>query len=1276
MDNWTVGQKEKIDKNSNFYLEFERLKGSEISKRFNAENFKFKVSLKPKHNKILLLNDDNVNYVMKGLLNIFEKIRKSFRKRNGKAYIQINLTFDGLKKVYLKSGIINLFDKHSKNIVYWIINQLNQVEQSSEDLVFSNNFVCDFMVIQTNHPCGKMNFIQKSSYKSSFSKQSYMHCLTLKLGLFFNTIIKQGYVDMKMFFSDIFEESNCLLVSIYFGIIFQNNNFDFSQTIGYIYRNFKNTISFESEFKKHYNVCNMDYLKTKQLSFTLNYLSNKIKRDILLFSISKHDLPIMYYSTGNYKNKWPIKILIESNHTMFIFDNNNLEKKRSCFCDFCRKSFSSTTILMHKCKGDKCINCFLYKDDMNQIVKGHFCNSKYVEDIHFECKYCNKIIKNKKCKERHEQLNQSQCTYTMYCNICKKNYSKTKNHECGKKFCKKCLSYHKSQLFCSTHMIKKKNIKQTTFFCDFKYDGSVPYLFTICQFENSEYINIFQFINNCNFYTKKVISRNGLQNVSTETLEWGSKFEIENIIQELDIINLKPIMLFDKIDFEYLMNNMDLERFELCTQNNHVHKMLSKFYTLCKMDQYLQFDIVYVLNLLKLDICPLYLIEPQALNNFNLEDNLATISINDFTKEYKHSDMNMFHFIERYNENVVDLKKMAKKTFLKRSSTSKIIILLEAFMKMDVLLKSIADKMDNEIGERINNFEGIFQFGSFSSAVFSIFLSSIYNQQLPTLGSITPGNLFNTSKYEISLCEVLNDFHNKKYKNHNVKSYVNGDGQQYTKGRLSVDWYCFECKTCIFVEGNFKYYCQKHENTVKHVFKNKDRKTLYEKGKIKREDFMNQTKDIIEKTFVIAQCCIMKDDYNDDFKTSNLYYKDFGKNVLQLISNFKREEYQRMNFQNALSPAFTVNCEDRFISDGQSYANKYDINSAYLSVLTDEDFKLPTSNIQETIFVNKDANSFFHTLNIYDKNFALLKGFVTSNNMYKLPFMPIITKSKIISYSNCSKCLNELTNENCCHSQEEKGHFVEGYLHDFLYMKSIGYSIKVVQIIYFKSEHNKKLGFLANAILQERKNECKFIQKIAKITALIGLGRFALNISKIPPSHANIMTSNQEISLQMELKGIDNISFFNKYAIAFSNPKISNFENLKRSTRLNCSSLIFGMVSSFIRKEMYEFYTWTENSNIKNIKVLRIDTDSIIIKCQHKEDFKLIEKYISESTFSYKLELAEINILLNFSRKSHFYCNMLTNTLKVCGLRISLYERYNKIDQIVNAYVDKMNKSQ
>jgi hypothetical protein len=361
MDNWIVGKKEIIDKNTNFYLEFERLQESQISKRFNAKKFKFKVSLHPKNKKKLILSDDNVDYVLEGLLKIFEKIKNSFKKRNGKAYIQVNLTFDGLKKVYLKSGIINLFDIHSKNIVYWLINQLDQVEQSSEDLVFSNNFLCDFMVIQTKHPSGKMDFIHRSSCRSSFSRQSYLHSSNLKLGLFFTNLIRQGYVDMKLFFSEIFEESNCLLVSMYFGIIFQKNDFNFNQTIVFIYKNFENTISFESDLKKHYKIFNMDYLKTKQLSFTLNYLSNKIKKDILLFSICKNYLPSMHYSTENYKHKYPIKIIFESNHAMFIFDNNNLERKRSYFCDFCRKSFSSTTILMHKCKRGKCINCFLYK---------------------------------------------------------------------------------------------------------------------------------------------------------------------------------------------------------------------------------------------------------------------------------------------------------------------------------------------------------------------------------------------------------------------------------------------------------------------------------------------------------------------------------------------------------------------------------------------------------------------------------------------------------------------------------------------------------------------------------------------------------------------------------------------------------------------------------------------------------------------------------------------------------------------------------------------------
>ena len=50
--------------------------------------------------------------------------------------------------------------------------------------------------------------------------------------------------------------------------------------------------------------------------------------------------------------------------------------------------------------------------------------------------------------------------------------------------------------------------------------------------------------------------------------------------------------------------------------------------------------------------------------------------------------------------------------------------------------------------------------------------------------------------------------------------------------------------------------------------------------------------------------------------------------------------------------------------------------------------------------------------------------------------------------------------------------------------------------IYFKSIHNEELHYLAEQLITFRKNKCKFISKMAKQSALIGLGRFALNIGK------------------------------------------------------------------------------------------------------------------------------------------------------------------------------------
>ena len=90
---------------------------------------------------------------------------------------------------------------------------------------------------------------------------------------------------------------------------------------------------------------------------------------------------------------------------------------------------------------------------------------------------------------------------------------------------------------------------------------------------------------------------------------------------------------------------------------------------------------------------------------------------------------------------------------------------------------------------------------------------------------------------------------------------------------------------------------------------------------------------------------------------------------------------------------------------------------------------------------------------------------------------------------------------------------------------------------------------------------------------------------------------------------------------------------------------------------------WSKTCNIYGIKLLRFDTDSFLIKCEKNEDFQIIEDYLSRSKFKYKVECSDIRLLFNFSRKSHFYSNLATSVLKICGLRMSVYDRKYLIDE-------------
>lgn len=1255
MNDWKEGHDFIMSETPNFKLSVKRLENKNVSKKFNVDFFKFKVKLDSiTTKKDLSLNDDNIDYVREALMQIFKKVKSSFQKKNGPAYIQLNLSFDGLKKTFLKSGITPLFDKHSSNIVYWLINQLDQVEQSSENLVFSNNFFCDFIVIKTKQPKGKFNVSLTSKCNSKTSKTNYLLTKHLQLNIFFIDLMKQGFIDMKLFFNELYidDTANCQLLSIYFGLLYQENNCNIKETITYIQNNFDNTIDFENNFINRYGLFSVNYLLTKTISYFLSHISEKIKKDILVFKQQSPTNKYIMYSTKNYPKKLPIKLFLNQNHISFICDNTNLEKKRSIFCDFCRKSF--TNIQTHRCDRKKCINCNLYLEKINENVVENLCHSIQLKNNCVQCIFCKKIIENTDCYLRHKSMSKTMCSKVVYCPKCNSHYSHSQIHICGEKFCKKCFSVHSKQLFCS---IKKKKLKISTscvFICEINFHNGTPYTIVISEIKSNDCLSMYTFIQDQKYYSKILFSKETNTIVEEIKFEYLCDMTIENIIQAIELINYCPIFLMESNSFKQLIETVDMSLFTIYSNSKQIYKISSKYYSIAVIESYIDFDKVSMAKQLDIHICPIYLIYPKLFNTIEMTNIPSYITIDDFLHDYKHSDLKMFDYILNNKKEVNNIKTKTKLDFCVKYAMFSIIVYLKAFCVHELFLKDLLHKMHLNIGTNINNFNSILDFNSFSSCIFSIFLSALENQKLPTLPSCVPGTIMNTSKYEISFCKILNEYHKNQYTNHTIHSYINNNGRQYQKGNYTADWYCKECKVAIFIEGNFKYVCNKHEHSVKHVFKNKRRFILAKNGEKKRMDFMIKTKEDIEKMYVIGQCCILKNQYSNSFKNSIFYYDEFGTDVLDELKRYSKSEYTRMNYQKAILPAFTVSFKNKFESNGISKATKFDIDSAYLSVLTHNQFKLPASNIPDINLVNTDADIYFHKLDLKDTNFGFVKAFVINNNKDILPFIPIRSVDNGNTYSHCAKCSHS---KNCNHLNEERGFYTEAYLSDLLYMKKLGYTIRVTQLIYFKSIHNKELHCLADFLMSYRKSDCNLTKKIAKKAALIGLGRFALNIGKNGLKNLKVIDNNQELCLSLEKGDIENIDFFQNHAICHTKNKISNYENAKLSTKLNCSSLLFGTVSNYVRREIFDAYQFIKDNN-SHIDILRIDTDSLMIEFNNNQNHKLFQLFSNKSPFNYKIEMDNISLLYNYGKQSHFYKSDNEHILKVTGLRLSVFDRH------------------
>ena len=479
--------------------------------------------------------------------------------------------------------------------------------------------------------------------------------------------------------------------------------------------------------------------------------------------------------------------------------------------------------------------------------------------------------------------------------------------------------------------------------------------------------------------------------------------------------------------------------------------------------------------------------------------------------------------------------------------------------------------------------------------------------------------------------------------------------------------YCVDCKVGIFIEGNFKYNCEKHTNRkTKDFFK---RNNLSKLGHLKRKTFLKEITNEVKQYFIIGECCIKQNDYPIAFKNSTFFSNTFGQSVLSRLKKFRKENYTRINYQNCINPPFNMKLCEKFKKTTQRHASKFDIDSAFISCLTHIHFLLPNTIQPKCVFVNTDADSFFNQLDENDLNFGFVKLFCVPNKNEVLQFFPYYSVKHGIQYTTCSVCCEHGENTiNCKHSDESRGYFVETYLNDALYYKrnQLG-SLRIVQIIYFDSKHNTDLSYLANLLINYRKSKTGLEKLFAKQIALAAIGRFAFNVEKHCSTKNMLINNYHELTFKLENNKIKNIDFYDKVIIAQEYEKLTTYKNNVISARLNCSSLLFGQVNNAIRRELFDVYLLTKKNT--SFEVLRFDTDALIISYPNNmTQLNLYQEIFDKSKFNYKLEFEDIQQLTNLKKKSHFFVCKNKTIMKIPGLSLSVFIRNNIYNNGIKSY--------
>jgi len=114
--------------NKNFRLILNRTKTKILPKKIDAKEFIFYCSIEPINADKILLDDENLSFLRKALLKLLNVIKKEFKDdKNTTYYGDLGVSFQNLKKKWIRSDVKSINSALAKNIVYNTMNKIGEL---------------------------------------------------------------------------------------------------------------------------------------------------------------------------------------------------------------------------------------------------------------------------------------------------------------------------------------------------------------------------------------------------------------------------------------------------------------------------------------------------------------------------------------------------------------------------------------------------------------------------------------------------------------------------------------------------------------------------------------------------------------------------------------------------------------------------------------------------------------------------------------------------------------------------------------------------------------------------------------------------------------------------------------------------------------------------------------------------------------------------------------------------------------------------------------------